>query len=236
MTIVEQIIAGVAAAHRAGILHGDLKPGNIMLVGDSNRVRAVVTDFGLAQKLSRRLPPELRFRSWELPRTWLRSSSRVAQATFASDVYALGLIVVELLTGQAPLPNATGMATLSAVRKKLSRDWVEVLTRCLHNDPKKRYESVAQFEADVQTLRAFPKSRRRRIATIALITILTAGPVIGFIAVLVNTWHVPYQSLPPVAVLAFRNDSRSQHGDWLSVALPEALSSTLASNPVIRVV
>ena len=108
LDIARQLCAGVAAAHAKGVLHRDLKPANIMLDG---RGKVIITDFGLAGL------------QHEIHRSQIRSGTPAYMApeqlagrevTFRSDIYALGLVLYELFTGQPAFraPAGEKLATL----------------------------------------------------------------------------------------------------------------------------
>ena len=98
--MAKQICAGLEQAHRQGVIHGDLKAGNVILAeSPEGRMRAVITDFGLARIATNRTPTI----PAEAPTTtWLRSCSRVSRLSVASDVYALGVLFHVMLTGKVP--------------------------------------------------------------------------------------------------------------------------------------
>lgn len=91
--ILRAILAGLSAAHDAGVIHRDLKPQNILVEPDG---RVVVTDFGLARLADEE---ESRARLVGTPSTWSPEQARGEPATFASDVYSFGVIAYRLLTG-----------------------------------------------------------------------------------------------------------------------------------------
>lgn len=175
MKIARQLCAGLAEAHRSGVLHRDLKPANVILTHDKNKkLRAVITDFGLAADQDGNtdllggtpgyMAPEMK---------------QSGQTSTASDVYALGVILYEMVTGQKPLPetagsngNAPTLAAPSKLVKHTPRIWDDAILPCLAPRPEKR-PSVEQILA---TLNRKPLYRRPwvMIAALALITIGTA--------------------------------------------------------------
>ena len=141
--LTRQICAGLAAAHDRGVVHRDLKPANIMLDG-SGRIR--ITDFGLAGATGEILRAGT-------PAYMAPEQLSGGEVTPRSDIYALGLVLYELFTGQRAL-EAANMAELIAKREQgaiapptdLVRDLdhgiERVIMRCLEPDPAKRPASA----------------------------------------------------------------------------------------------
>ena len=109
LPLLEQMAAALDASHAAGVIHRDFKPSNVVLVSSAGGIRAVVTDFGLARKfvaaddttatLSGNVMGTLGYMAPEL--------LRGAPATFASDIYALGMTAYQMVTGGLPF-SGTG--------------------------------------------------------------------------------------------------------------------------------
>jgi serine/threonine protein kinase len=158
LPIVAQIAEGLQAAHDAGVVHRDLKPGNIMLVAPATSEvsspnaapRAVITDFGLAVCHEQtRLT-----RSDELvgtPAYMAPEQAEPGEITAAADIYALGLIMYEMLSGRRPFEEgATPVATV-VLRKEVPPQplrqvlpgvdprWEATIHRCLQPDPGDRF-------------------------------------------------------------------------------------------------
>ncbi|HXS98813.1 MAG TPA: protein kinase [Candidatus Limnocylindrales bacterium] len=175
-TIARQITAGLAEAHLHGIIHGDLKPANIILTRLTDGApRAVITDFGLARQAravsktggtAGYMAPELRA---GLPNT------------VASDIYALGVVLYELATGYRPDQNAAMQAStvsLSATgadamelsaAPRLRNRWDKVVRACLADEPARRPQSANAV------LKALGPSALRRRALIAAASIALAA-------------------------------------------------------------
>ena len=143
LVIARQLCAGLAAAHREGVLHRDLKPANIMLDG---RGRVVVTDFGLASLAVRVEGFEARNGT---PAYMAPEQLAGQEATVLSDIYSLGLVLYEIFTGK----RAFAAETLAELVKQRTQQplstpstWVKdldpaaerVILRCLEADPAKR--------------------------------------------------------------------------------------------------
>jgi WD40 repeat protein/tRNA A-37 threonylcarbamoyl transferase component Bud32 len=151
-TLVEKLARGVQAAHEAQVLHRDLKPANVLLATDGT---PKVTDFGLAKKLDARgvtIPGVIMGTpSYMAPE---QASGAAQELGPAVDVYALGAILYECLTGRPPFKAATVLDTLRQVvseepvpprqlNAQVPRDLETVCLKCLHKEAAKRYASAA---------------------------------------------------------------------------------------------
>jgi serine/threonine protein kinase len=163
--IAQQLCAGLAEAHRNGVIHGDLKSNNIILTRSADGgVRAVITDFGLARGAEAPLAGHAGVSGgtpdYMAPELW-----RGAKPSVASDLYALGVILHELAYGGRP-----SLAKSIATKPK----WDRVITRCLDPDPVLRFEDateVAQALAPVWRLRWW------QAAAAAVIVAAVAGAI-----------------------------------------------------------
>lgn len=98
-----QVCAGVGYAHRAGLVHGDIKPGNILVTADG---RAKVVDFGLARSLGESAMDEEGELVWGTPAYFAPEQGTGDRVLPATDVYAVGVILYEMLTGRLPFTGS----------------------------------------------------------------------------------------------------------------------------------
>ncbi|HEX5433258.1 MAG TPA: serine/threonine-protein kinase, partial [Candidatus Angelobacter sp.] len=149
LEIGRQLCAGVAAAHEAGIIHRDLKPGNILLARKRDGTfRTVITDFGLATEA--RLEVELQGGT---PRYMAPELRRGDKPSNASDVYALGVILYEMVTGEPPFkadhwdtePGANALPP-NRVNKALGSVWNKAILPCLQPSPAARPQAADIFK------------------------------------------------------------------------------------------
>ena len=150
--IARQVCAGLAAAHERGVIHRDLKPANLMLDG-SGKIR--ITDFGLASVAASLEGAEVKAGT---PAYMAPEQLEGKEVTAKSDLYSLGLVLYEILTGKRVF-DATSLPELIKQRERttptnpstLVRDLdpaVErVILRCLENDPARRPASALQVAA-----------------------------------------------------------------------------------------
>jgi eukaryotic-like serine/threonine-protein kinase len=154
LPLATQIAAGLDAAHAAGVVHRDLKPGNIMLEAVTSRV--VLTDFGIA--LSEEQGGIRLTRTGELlgtPAYMAPEQGDLGPIGPATDVYAFGLLLYEMLSGTTPFPQgATPLETVLRRRRETPRPladavpgvdprWAEAIHRCLARDPARRFSRAS---------------------------------------------------------------------------------------------
>jgi eukaryotic-like serine/threonine-protein kinase len=226
-----QIADALAAAHEAGLVHRDVKPGNVMIT-PSRRVK--VLDFGLARHLPAPPAAETRAATTEfMTRDGLSGTvgymapeqieGRAADAR--SDVFALGVVIFEMLTGRRPFAGDTAWATMQATVnteapdvRRLRADTppalVPIVTRALAKRPEDRYSSARALADDLAALRApgtpvAAPSRKRRWTTIAAVGVLavTAAGTIGWVWVRDSRLRwVRGTALPEIERLAAEGD------------------------------
>jgi serine/threonine-protein kinase len=193
--LVELVARAIHACHEKGVLHRDLKPANILLAGDGT---PKVVDFGLAKQLGSdagltRTGVILGTPSYMAPE---QASGVVRQLSPAVDVYALGAVLYELLTGRPPFQGIDALQILALVvsmdpipprrlQPSVPRDLETICLKCLEKSPKRRYASARELADDLcrflggQPILARPvrvweravKWARRRPAAAALVVV-----------------------------------------------------------------
>lgn len=152
-----EVASALSVAHRAGLVHRDIKPGNILLATDGT---VKVTDFGIA-------------RAWDDSQELTRTGAVIGTATYfspeqaqgtradeRSDVYSLGIVLYEMLTGRPPFSGDSPVAVAyqhvsasaaapSSLNPDVSPDLDAVVTKALQKDPTFRYQSADEMKADL---------------------------------------------------------------------------------------
>jgi serine/threonine protein kinase/tetratricopeptide (TPR) repeat protein len=165
LVIARQMAAGLAAVHTAGVIHRDFKPSNIMLLDG----RAVVTDFGLAAPIRPgTLEAQLKTGSMLLgtpgyvaPEQWEGKAPSVA-----SDVYAFGIVMHEMVTGRHP--NASEGI-------KLPPAWASAIRKCLETDPRNRWRSPTEAAAALEPSLLSRRNVLRATAAVGCVSLGALG-------------------------------------------------------------
>jgi hypothetical protein len=206
--LVEALAGAMHLAHSRNIVHRDLKPANILIAADG---QPKITDFGIARQLDSadgqtQAGAILGTPSYMAPE---QASGRAHAAGPPADVYALGAILYECLTGRPPLKGNTALHTLELVRtqppvppsqiqKKVPRDLETICLKCLLKEPERRYASARELAEDLErfcsgqpiqaravgSAERLIKWARRRPAAAGLL----AAMLLGVIAVATAAW------------------------------------------------
>ncbi|HET7497049.1 MAG TPA: protein kinase, partial [Candidatus Eisenbacteria bacterium] len=216
LRLLRQALAALGVAHQAGLVHRDLKPENIMVRTDG---LLKILDFGLARSVT----PGVAARTATLPGTILGTAPYMSPeqvlgqpAGPASDLFSLGSILYELLTGQHPFAANSAVETMhrilhespeapSRVNRALTADFDFVLAKALSKDPTRRHASAHDLDIDLETLEC-------GCGTAATVDDAGAGP-------------------RTLAVLPFKNIGGDPELSYLGVGLADAVITRLSSSP-----
>jgi serine/threonine protein kinase/tetratricopeptide (TPR) repeat protein len=257
-----EIASALAHAHAHGIVHRDLKSANVMVTPEG---RMKVLDFGLARRLGDGplgAGPETS--SWTIPGTIAGTLSYMApevlrgeRADARSDVWALGVVLHEMLTGERPFAGQTPFELSSVILNGAPRalparapaSLLAVVRRCLQKDPAARYPTAIELQAALEAARSGTQSIRDRMAAtlptwsgrswrlpaVAITALLLLGAVS-----IQPVWKRLMRlsgsgGIRSLVVLPLANVSGDPAQDYLSDGLTEALIADLGTISTLRV-
>jgi tetratricopeptide (TPR) repeat protein/tRNA A-37 threonylcarbamoyl transferase component Bud32 len=267
--IVQQMAAALSAAHAADVIHRDFKTTNVMLLeGDPSRApRVVVTDFGLAHLIgdASGIADGGITVTGDVPGTPEYMSPEQLEGgvlTPSSDIYALGIVIYEMVTGRRPFVADTPIASAlqrivgpppkspRELRPELPIEWDRAIMRCLARYPNGRFTDAAHVgrALDGDAPARPPQSRLVWAVAIALLVVAGGGTLLWrgrnastqpgtSPSAPANPTVVPADTArPAVAVLGFRNLAGRDDAQWLSTALSEMLTTELAAGERLRTI
>jgi serine/threonine protein kinase len=259
--LMAKVARAVEYAHSRGVLHRDLKPGNILL---SDRGEPLVSDFGLAKLLDgnndlTRSLTTFGTAGFIAPE---QADGAAAHFTPAADVYSLGAVLFNVLAGRPPFlgsnpvsvirqASETQAPKLRSLAPSVDRDLETICARCLERDPKARYQSAGDLAADLERwldgrpIVARPVSPPARIwrwsqRNPKLVGAATAGLLLGAAAVWLFRGELfrASQFNPPdrsIAVLPFTDSSEMNDQGYLCEGISEEILHTLTQVDGLRV-
>ncbi|HET7183140.1 MAG TPA: protein kinase, partial [Terriglobales bacterium] len=171
LKFTKQMCEALEEAHREGVVHRDFKPQNILLDKQEN---VYVSDFGLAKSLEQDTGMTKSGEFLGTPRYMAPEQVQGGKIDHRADLYALGLILYEMVSGDVPFHADT---TLQLMYKRVHEvpqspkilnpelpDWiVRVIMKCIERDPAQRYQSAGEILHDLETATAPPKSGSRSV-------------------------------------------------------------------------
>jgi serine/threonine protein kinase/Flp pilus assembly protein TadD len=257
--MIAKLSRTVHYAHQHGILHRDIKPGNILLDTDGEPHLA---DFGLArlveaERTGTRTEEMMGTPSYMAPEQALGHNDEITGAT---DVYGLGAVLYQLLTGHLPFAADTTYETIRLLLEtepreprllnpKLDRELSTICLKCLEKDPKRRYPSALALAEDlehwlkhepIQAKRSgFVAHARKWVQRNPAIAALVASLIALAAAVGWNIWESELISRPStksVAVLPFTNLSRDPDNTYFADGVQDEILARLANLADLKVI
>jgi TolB-like protein len=255
--LMTMLACAVAFAHEHGILHRDLKPGNVLF---DSAGKPYVSDFGLAKWLQRECDLTQTLAILGTPYYMApEQASDSHSVTASADVYSLGAILYHLLTGRPPFAGDTPMEVLHRVEKEspkpprltnqhVPRDLETVCLKCLAKEPATRYASAAALAEDlerwlkhqpIQAKRSgFVTQGRKWVRRNPTTAVLAALLIALAASVSFTVWNRrPAVIIPKsVAVLPFENLSNDANNAYFADGIQEEILTRLASIADLKVI
>jgi len=259
VALMAKVARAVQYAHEQGILHRDLKPGNILLDG---RGEPLVSDFGLAKWLEptghlTRTPTVFGTPGYIAPEQVNGSAGKL---TPAADVYSLGAVLFDLLTGRPPFIGEHALKTIQQATDKpapklrtlapsLDRDLETMCAKCLERDPQARYRSAGELADDLErwlhgrSIVARPVSppvhlwrwvRRNQLVAQMAALLLTMATAVG--VMIWKTRTVSPFAPSGIAVLPFESLSSDKENTLFADAVYDGVLSKLAKLANLKVI
>src|SRR6266516_5210671 len=257
--LIVKVARTVHYAHEHGILHRDIKPGNILL---DAKGEPHLTDFGLARLVETestvtRTMEVLGTPSYMAPEQAVGNDAAITSAT---DVYGLGAVLYQLLTGHPPFAGGTTYETVRLVldteprqprllNPKIDRDLASICLKCLDKDPQRRYSSALALAEDLecwlkhQPIRArrtgiFTRGRkwvRRNPTTAVMVASLVAlAAVVGAMNWKSEFVHRPVET--GIAVLPFENRSEDKANAYFVDGIQDEILTRLSKIADLKVI
>jgi serine/threonine protein kinase/Tfp pilus assembly protein PilF len=265
--ISASVAEGLAAAHAKGIIHRDIKPENVFLTNDG---LVKILDFGIArvkkavvshaetlisQGLNETKPGTLMGTIGYMSPEQVRGE----RADAPSDIFSLGCVILEMLTGQRPFARKSNAETMAAIlrddppsveAKDLPPELDRIIFRCLEKAPEDRFQSARDLAFDLRSMLTSSSGTYRAVSG-AMPAVKTAPnnakrpawllPAIAgaiLLVVAVVAWAMLRQPTSPtntVAILPFENSDQDQAINYLCEGIPESITISLAEVSQIRV-
>ena len=252
--ILHDVVEALAYAHGRGVVHRDIKPGNILTIGS----HALVTDFGVAKALSAAMPVSgMTSAGMAIGTPAYMAPEQLAADPAADhriDIYAVGLLAYELLCGQSPFVGTSPQATMAAqltrvpdpldsVRGDVPPALASVIMRCLEKLPENRPQSATALLDELDGVTTPPSGATATVTSPAIARASNAGQrraflagallvVIAGVAVAVTTWSRRGTGGPVQAVTVASPPASAAAPETQGAAAPAAIAGAGSNRPL----
>jgi serine/threonine protein kinase/tetratricopeptide (TPR) repeat protein len=259
VALMAKVARAIQYAHAQGILHCDLKPGNILLNGLGE---PLVSDFGLAKWLDTSSDPRRTLTILGTPGYVAPEQAEGPTASLkpSTDVYSLGAILFNLLTGRPPFLGENVLAVIQQAAEKpapklrslvptLDRDLETICAKCLEREPNARYRSAGALTEDLERwlanrpiiarpisapVRTFRWSRRNPLAAGMAVLLLALGTAVGIMTWKSGLLHRPTNIA--IAVLPFQNLTQTKESAFFADGIQDGILTKLGRVADLRVI
>lgn len=253
VAIAHQVCEGLAEAHRMGVVHRDLKPANIMIDKDGS---AKIMDFGIARSIKAKglTGPGIMIGT---PEYMPPEQTEGKEVDHRSDIYSLGVILFEMLTGNLPFEGDTPLSIAMKhksepppdprdLNSQIPEDLSRLILRCMEKEKQARYQSVREIQDELERIgRGMPTTRREAVRTKSkrkpFVLALVGIALIIAVLIIWKAWSKKGASptssgIPFIAVLPFEDQSPQKDQEYFCNGMTDQIITNLTRIPELKVI